>query len=190
MSNKVGKLFIVSAPSGAGKTSLSLEALKRLKNTVLSISYTTRSPRENEINGVHYHFVSDAKFKHMMECHEFAEWAIVHGHHYGTSKKFITDHAHQGIDVILNIDIQGAKALKKIYPDSISIFIHTPTFEDLKKRLIERKSESKSSLQQRLKDAQEEMEASSAYQFHLVNDQFERAVQELISIIEHNRKAP
>lgn len=183
-----GNLIIVSAPSGAGKTTLCARVVKELDNIVSSISYTTRTRRSAEKNGVAYHFITQEAFNEMIARKRFAEWAIVHGHHYGTDRKFIEGTTEQGMDVILNIDIQGAEQLIKKYPNAVSIFIHTPSFEELKKRLIERKSDSQTSIEKRLREAERELKASSSYQYQIVNDEIERASQELISIIKSERQ--
>lgn len=189
MSNKKskGKLFIVSAPSGAGKTTLCRAALSKLSHLVASISYTTRLPRPGELTGKDYHFVSPQTFKTMMEEHAFAEWAIVHGHYYGTSKSLIETNIQEGNDVLLSIDVQGADQLRKLYKDAVSIFIHPPSLEELKNRLVERKSDSETTIQKRLEVAKKEMAEASSYQFQVVNDDFKKALTELLSIIESQR---
>ena len=126
----------------------------------------------------------------MADQNRFAEWAVVYGEHYGTERNFLDKNIKSGVDVLLNLDIQGHVALKKQYLDSVSIFIHTPSFEELKKRLVERRSESESSIQKRLRDAEEELKASSSYDFHLVNDNVSDALRRLIGIIEAQRNKP
>ncbi len=182
-----GKLFIISAPSGAGKTTLCHAVLAKLSHIVPSVSYTTRPSREGEVSGKDYNFISMAKFKEMIEAHAFAEWAVVHGHYYGTRKSLIEKHMRDGKDVLLSIDVQGAEQLRKIYPDAISVFVQPPSFEELKKRLIERKSDSQTTIQNRLEMAKKEMASAPLYQFQVINDEFEKALQELISIIESQR---
>ena len=182
-----GKLFIISAPSGAGKTTLCQAVLASLSQLVPSISYTTRPPRKGEVSGKDYNFVSVEKFKEMIKTHAFAEWAIVHGHYYGTSKSLIEHHMQEGRDVLLSIDIQGADKLRKVYGDAVSIFIEPPSLEELKKRLTDRKSDSETTIQKRLDVAKKEMAVASSYQFQVVNDEFEKALRELISIIESQR---
>ena len=182
-----GRLFIISAPSGAGKTTLCHAVLAKLSQIVPSISYTTRAPREGEATGKDYHFVSPQKFKAMIEEHAFAEWAIVHGYYYGTSKSLIEKSMQEGKDVLLSIDIQGADQLQKLYSDAVSVFINPPSLEELKNRLIERKSDSETTIQKRLEVAKKEIAAAPSYQFQVVNDDFEQALQELNSIIESQR---
>ena len=154
-----GRLFIISAPSGAGKTTLCHAVLAKLSQIVPSISYTTRAPREGESTGKDYHFVSPQKFKSMIEEQAFAEWAIVHGYYYGTSKSLIEKSMQEGKDVLLSIDIQGADQLRKLYSDAVSVFINPPSLRELKNRLIERKSDSETTIQKRLEVAKKEIEA-------------------------------
>ena len=189
MSNKKrkGKLFIISAPSGAGKTTLCRAVLSSLSQMVPSISYTTRPSREGEVSGKDYNFVSVEKFKEMIEDHAFAEWAIVHGHYYGTSKALIEKQMREGKDVLLSIDIQGAEQLRNRYQDAVSVFVQPPSLGELKKRLIERKSDSETTIQKRMDVAKKEMATASAYQFQVINDNFEKALRQLILIIESQR---
>lgn len=194
MSNKrkkkrKGKLFILSAASGTGKTTLCQAALSQLKNLVQSISYTTRKPRETEKEGSDYHFVDEKTFKKMIKEDQFSEWAMVHGNYYGTPKAFLEDFINKGVDVILNIDVQGGESLRKKYPNTISIFVHPPSFNELKKRLEKRESNGDIDIQERLKTAEEEFVASKKYSFHIVNDDFDKALAELIHIIATQRKA-
>ena len=182
-----GKLFIVSAPSGGGKTSLCRRVLKEMSGIVPSISFTTRKPRLKEINGEDYHFIDEKNFKEKIRDHFFAEWAIVHDYYYGTSKSFVEDQTSRGVDVLLSIDVQGGSQLCKRYKNAVTIFIHTPSFEELKKRLIKRRSESVSSLEKRLGDAEIELQESKSYQYQIINDVFEKALSELISVIELER---
>lgn len=190
MSNKKnkGRLIIVSAPSGAGKTTLCQEVLLRLKGIIKSISSTTRSPRVGERHGIDYFFVTESEFKKMISDRHFAEWANVHGYFYGTDKKFIDEKMNRGIDVLLNIDVQGGGELKKQYPDAIMIFIHPPSLEELKIRLLKRQLDSEEMIEKRLLEAQKELKASSEYQYHITNDDFSKALSELTRLIESVRK--
>lgn len=183
----MGKLFIVSAPSGAGKTTLCQIVLSRLKKIVRSISYTTRPCRMGEVNGQDYHFISEEIFQKMIQDNRFSEWAVVHGYYYGTDLQFINEKINQGIDIILNIDVQGGQQLKEKYFDAVMIFIHTPSFEELKKRLQKRQSDSQHTIEKRLQGAEEELKASSSYPFHIVNDDVEKAALKFIGIIEAER---
>ncbi|MBI4041093.1 MAG: guanylate kinase [Deltaproteobacteria bacterium] len=184
-----GKLFIVSAPSGAGKTTLCQEVLKRLDHVVRSVSYTTRPRRSGETQGVDYYFIDPATFEDMKKQNAFAEWAVVHGHLYGTSKAFLQEHLSKGEDVIFNIDVQGAHSLKQIYPEAVRVFIEPPSKAELKKRLLERKSDSKETILKRLAMADEEKKAAENFEYFVVNDTLERATAELVKIIQKHRKS-
>lgn len=175
-----GSLIVVSAPSGAGKTTLCSAILKSLDSIAFSISYTTRKPRSGEVDGVDYYFVSEERFKEMIERGEFAEWAVVHGNYYGTSRKTIDDLMERNIDVLLDIDVQGAKQIKALYPDAVLVFIMPPSFEELKKRLYTRGAEN---LELRLRRAFEEMREYSFYDYVIINDNLERAISDLRAII-------
>ena len=187
MSNK-GLLFIVSAPSGAGKTSLCKAVLERINHNWArklkwSCSYTTRKPREGEKNGVDYFFVSESEFEEMVKRGEFAEWAIVHGHRYGTSKRYLAEAEDKGIDLLLEIDCQGARQLRERYQPGCFIFILPPSLEELKRRLWERRTEPEEIIQRRLERAKVEVEEYHLYDYIIINDVFEQAVKELESII-------
>mgnify|MGYP001068238355 CR=1 FL=1 len=175
-----GSLIVVSAPSGAGKTTLCNAIIKSLDRIAFSISYTTRKPRAGEVDGVDYYFVDEKVFRQMIERNEFAEWANVHGNLYGTSKRVIEDFMERGIDVLLDIDIQGAKQIKATYPDAILVFIMPPSFEELKKRLYSRGAEN---LDGRLKRAFEELREYYFYDYVIINDNLEKAIEGLRSII-------
>lgn len=189
MSNKKrkGRLIVVSAPSGAGKTTLCQQVLERLSAITKSISTTTRPPRLGEKSGVDYFFVTENEFKKMISEKRFAEWARVHDHFYGTDKKFIEQKIEEGIDVLLSIDVQGGFQLKKHYPEAILIFIHPPSLEELKQRLLKRQLDSESSIKKRLREAQKELEASKRYEYHVVNAEFLKALSELMALIESVR---
>lgn len=182
-----GRLIVVSAPSGAGKTTLCQQVLERLSAITKSISTTTRPPRLGEKSGVDYFFVTENEFKKMISEKRFAEWARVHDHFYGTDKKFIEQKIEEGIDVLLSIDVQGGFQLKKHYPEAILIFIHPPSLEELKRRLLKRKLDSEPSIEKRLREAQKELEASKRYECHVVNDEFLKALSELMALIESVR---
>jgi guanylate kinase len=158
MSNrKAGKLFVISASSGTGKTTLARELLKEDKNLVQSISYTTRPPRSNERNGEDYYFVSRKEFEEMKRRHAFLEWANVFGRHYGTPKKEVEAHLKRGRNVLLLIDVQGAKKVKEKKPNAVYIFLSPPSKDELKKRLRKRGTESGREIAKRLKVATTEM---------------------------------
>jgi len=150
---------------------------------VLSVSVTTRPPRPGEIDGVSYYFTDEARFKKMIDAGEFLEWAKVYNNYYGTPKKFVEEQLKQGKDVILEIDIQGARQVKKNCPNAVFIFILPPDIEELKKRIIKRGSENKESFDLRVKSAEEELKAMYDYDYAVVNDVVEEAVKKLESII-------
>ncbi len=157
MTNKQGRLFVISASSGTGKTTLARELLKEDKNLVQSISYTTRPPRLNEHNGEDYFFVTKKEFLDKKNRNGFLENANVFGHHYGTPKKEVDEHLKRGRDVLLLIDVQGAKKVKKKRPDAVFIFLTPPSKEELHRRLNKRGTESKKEIQKRLRVATREL---------------------------------
>ena len=182
-----GLLFVVSAPSGAGKTTLCKEVVKYIPNLQHSISYTTRVARLTEMNGTDYHFVSVEEFKKMITEDEFVEWAIVHGSYYGTSKKDLNNLLDNGIDVVLDIDSQGANQIKKKFSNGAFIYVLPPSFEDLKQRLTIRKGDTPDEIMRRLKMAREEVKEYRIYDYLIVNDDFVIALERLKSIIISSR---
>lgn len=176
-------LVVVSAPSGAGKTSLCKEAVMRVPHLVHSVSYTTRSPRIDEQEGVHYHFVSYKEFHQMVSAGEFAEWAEVHGNFYGTSMKLLKSYWGRGQDVILDIDVQGAIKLRARFPEAVFVFVLTPEFKQLEERLRARRTEPEEVVQRRLKKAREEIQYYRDYDYLVVNGELEKAVANLEAII-------
>ncbi len=175
-----GSLIVVSAPSGAGKTTLCNAIVKDFDRIAFSVSYTTRKPREGEIEGVDYYFVDEKRFKEMIQREEFAEWAMVHGNLYGTAKKTLNDLMERNIDVLLDIDVQGAKQIKALYPEAVLVFIMPPSFEELRERLFKRGAEN---LDLRLRRAFEEMREYFFYDYVIINDNLEKAIGDLKSII-------
>jgi guanylate kinase len=184
---KKGSLFVVSAPSGAGKTTLCRRAGVELQGLMHSVSYTTRAPRPGEIPDVHYTFVDHNKFQMMVADGEFIEWAEVHGNFYGTSKGRIEAIVGQGNDVILDIDVQGARHIREYYPDSILIFVLPPSMQALEQRLFNRMSDSAEVIERRLKKAREEIGEYKYYDYVIVNDLFEEAFGVFASIITAER---
>jgi guanylate kinase len=185
-----GRLFVITAPSGAGKTSL-IEALMREDPTLkLSISYTTRPPRPGEKNGVDYHFVDDATFLAMHGRGEFLESAEVHGYRYGTSKKVITEALGRGEDLILEIDWQGARQVRAIYPGCVGIFILPPSVEELERRMRSRAQDSEAVMRRRLDNAREELAHSGEFEYRIINNDFDTARRELAEIIRNERAKP
>ena len=182
-----GNLFIVTAASGAGKTSLVKQLLARDSQVQLSISHTTRAPRAGEINGVHYHFVSQAQFSQISEAGGFLESATVHGAQYGTSQSALDIALQAGFDLILEIDWQGAAQVRSIYAQSISIFILPPSIDALATRLNSRNLDSTEVMNQRLAAAREEMRHVVEFDYVTINDNFDVALQDLMAIIRTHR---
>lgn len=182
-----GNLFIITAPSGAGKTSL-VRALLQADNQIrLSVSYTTRKPRPGETDGVDYHFVDDAQFLHMLTDNDFLESAEVHGARYGTSQNRVETDLKAGFDVILEIDWQGAAQVRNLYPQAISIFILPPSMEALQQRLTDRGQDSVHVIAQRFAAAREEMSHFVEFDYVTINDKFEVALQDLGAIVRTQR---
>lgn len=179
---KGGSLFIVSAPSGAGKTTLCREVSRHLPNLEYSISYTTRVPRTGEINGRDYTFVSVDVFKEMIGKEMFAEWAEVHGNFYGTPIKELNELRKEN-DVILDIDTQGAMQMKRRFGEGVYIFILPPSMEALEQRLRKRMANSEFEMKERLKRAKEEIAEYKEYEYVIINNDFSEALSELKSII-------
>lgn len=188
MSGK-GILFIISAPSGAGKTTLCREVMQECTGLKASISYTTRKPRQGEIDGVHYFFVNESTFRDLIYRGEFAEWARVHNNFYGTSKSKINEMVELGFDVLLDIDVQGGMQIKKNIPESVLIFILPPSMDVLRKRLIERMSDSRDEINRRIEKAKDEIIEYKNYDYVIVNDKLIDAVRVLKSIIIAERAA-
>lgn len=178
-----GHLFILSAPSGTGKTTLRLALLERISDLRYSVSYTTRKPRKGEIDGGDYYFITRDEFEKGIAEDRWAEWASVHGNYYGTSAAFLENKLSVGQDVLLDIDVQGAAKLIRRYPDSITIFIMPPTIEVLKERLQSRASDSEAAIRLRLKNAEAEMAQKKMYRHVIINDRLSDAIAELTSLI-------
>ena len=185
--NKPGFLFIISAPSGAGKSTLCHAVLDRFTDLVYSVSYTTRSPRSGEQNGVDYHFIVKEEFEKGIASGQWAEWAEVHDHYYGTSADFLDGELSLGRDILLDIDIQGTRQILQRYPDAVTIFIVPPSLETLKSRLQSRGTDSPEVIAVRLKNAREEMAQKDLYRHIITNDRLADAVAELIAIFEKYR---
>ncbi|MDX2433555.1 MAG: guanylate kinase [Desulfobacterales bacterium] len=188
---KNGNLFIISAPSGTGKTTILKRVIAELKNIVFSVSHTTRSPRLGEEKDVDYFFVDKSTFVTMQEQGLFLEWAEVHGNLYGTCSNTVQAITEQGIDIILDIDVQGARQLMdKLNNKGVFVFISPPSLHELEKRLVNRGTESDSVIATRLNNAHDEMKSLEYYDYVIVNDRVDQAVDELKSIIiaERSRK--
>lgn len=183
MSQGRSLLFIVSAPSGTGKTSVCKELFRCIPDLMPSISYTTRAPRADERNGVDYWFVSPETFQEKLDNGKFAEWAMVHGHFYGTPLDKLKKNIELGKDILLAIDVQGAKRLRKAFPRVITIFLLPPSWEILKERLWERNANSIDDMEKRLTQAREEVTHCRDYEYLIINKDIETAVEELRAII-------
>jgi guanylate kinase len=184
MMARKGRLFVVSGPSGAGKSTVIDAVLKDRPELHYSISFTTRPPRGSEKNGVEYHFVTESVFRRMVDRNEFAEWAEVHGHLYGTSAKCIEEIMAAGQDVVLDIDVEGARKLFSKYPDAVSVFIAPPDMKELEKRLIKRATDLDEVVKRRLDNAKTEMAQAKRYTHVLVNEDLGRTVSEVEAIMD------
>jgi guanylate kinase len=182
-----GLLFVITAPSGAGKTSLINAVLRDDPSLQLSISYTTRPPRPGEVNGREYHFVDDATFLAMQARGEFLESAEVHGYRYGTSKKVILDAVQSGADIILEIDWQGARQMRTLYPQCVGIFILPPSVEELERRMRARGQDSEAVILRRVQNAREELAHAGEFKYAIINKDFDIARQELAGILQKER---
>ncbi|PIE67426.1 MAG: guanylate kinase [Deltaproteobacteria bacterium] len=178
-----GRLFVVSAPSGAGKTTLCHAARRQLPQLVYSTSSTTRPPRDGERDGLDYFFVSESRFKQGIDNGEWAEWARVHDNYYGTSADFIQRHLDAGRDVLLDIDVQGAAQLLERYPDAVTIFIMAPSLDDLHRRLIARGQDSDAVIETRMRNAEAEIAGRHMYRHVVVNDVLETAIAQFVAIL-------
>lgn len=182
-----GNLFVVAAPSGAGKSSL-VKALMELDSQVQpSVSHTTRAPRGQEKHGREYFFVSSQEFDSMVLADAFVEWAHVHGQRYGTSKKMIEDRMAQGADVVLEIDYQGALQIKRMYANAVLVFILPPSWEELRSRLERRGEDAPDIIEIRLKNAADELAQAKEFDFVIINEVFERALFDLKAIVHAQR---
>ena len=180
---KKGSLFVISAPSGAGKTTLCKRLLNQFSDMKLSVSFTTRTPRKGEVNDIHYTFISERRFKNMIDRGEFAEWAMVHNNLYGTSIKRLKKLQKDGYDIILDIDTRGALQIRKNYDHAVFIFVVPPSMKVLKQRLLKRKTDSKSVIEARLKNAMDEIGRFDIYDYIVVNNKLDVAYREMESIV-------
>ena len=180
--NKQGILLIISGPSGSGKGTI-VERLCEKNNFSLSISATTRKPREYEKDGVHYFFHTREEFEKMRDRKELLEWAEFCGNYYGTPRKYVTEQLMAGNNVILEIEVQGALQVKKIYPEGVLIFMVPPNLEELGNRLTKRGTEDKETINKRLRRALEEMELVEEYDYLVINDTIEQATEDMLTIV-------
>lgn len=181
--NKKGNIIIVSAPSGAGKTSICNKIVKKDSNTVYSISYTTRKPRKGEKDGIEYFFTSETKFKKMIKEKKFIEWAKVHNNYYGTPKSFIDKTIKSGKNVLLDIDVQGGVNIKKFYNQACMIFVMTPDIKTLKERLMQRNQDSKQIIAMRLENAKKELRYLEKYEYLVINENLQESIKTVEMII-------
>ena len=184
---KEGILFVLSAPSGAGKTSLCRELIDSLPDLRQSVSFATREKRGGEKNGVDYHFINPEAFQEKIERQQLAEWAEVHGNLYGTSLQTLNDAAEQGVDLLLDIDCQGAEQLKKNYQQGVFVFILPPDYAELEKRLRARGTDEEKVIQRRLNNSKQEISQAFWYDYLVVNDDIELARDRMIAIITAER---
>jgi guanylate kinase len=182
-----GALFIVSAPSGAGKTTLCKRIISTIENIKPSVSFTTRLPRPGEIPGEDYNFVTEDEFRAMSESGDFVEWALVHGNYYGTSEKILEELMDAGYDVLLDIDTQGARQIRKVFENSVYIFILPPSMRELKLRLEGRMSNSVDDMNRRLQRAVEEIREYKLYDYVIVNDIIEHSIKKMEAVITAER---
>jgi guanylate kinase len=182
-----GTLFVVSSPSGGGKGTIIQRVLDVIPNLSYSVSFTTRAPRFAEVNGREYFFVSKPIFEDMVAAGEFLEWACVHGHLYGTAKRQVAEETTAGVDIVLEVDVQGAESVRELPLDSVSVFILPPSFEVLRERLIARGTDSAEELAVRLRNAPNELRQYSSFDYVIINDEVERAAGQLASIIHAER---
>jgi len=184
---RTGTLYIISAPSGAGKTSLISKLLENLKDAEMAVSHTTRQPREGEVHGQHYYFVSADEFLNDVHEDKFLEHANVFGNHYGTSKAAVEALLEKGVDVILEIDWQGADQVRKLIPEVLSIFILPPSKAELERRLRGRGTDSEEVIAKRLAQSCDDMKHYDKFDYIVINDDFDESVKQLESIFHANR---
>lgn len=182
--------IVVSGPSGSGKTTLVARVLERVPLLRRSVSATTRTPRPGEVEGESYFFVGEEEFENLKNG-KLIEWATVHGHSYGTPREFVEKTLASGVDVVLSVDVQGGRLVKKVFPDAVTIFILPPSYEVLERRIRRRASDPAGTIKTRLENAREELQALPEYEYAVVNDELEKAVAAICSVIlsERHRRA-
>ncbi len=182
-----GILFVVSSPSGGGKGTLIQRMLNKVSYLSYSVSFTTRAPRNGEVDGREYFFVTPEKFERMVAANEFLEWARVHSKLYGTSHSQVFREISAGRDIVLEVDVQGAASIRALMPDSVSVFILPPSFEVLRQRLLDRGTDSPEELDLRLRNAPKELKDYAAFQYLIINDDADRAADQLSAIVHAER---
>lgn len=182
-----GNLYVISAPSGTGKTSLVKAIVESVPSVTVSISHTTREKRPGEEHGVNYYFIDENEFQRMIDHHDFLEYATIFHHHYGTSQSWVEETLAKGLDVILEIDWQGAQQIKAKFPDCITIFILPPTLEELAARLKKRNQDKPEIIAERLADARDTLTHMTEFDYVVVNADFNHAVENLKNIVEAGR---
>ncbi len=183
LTDKKGSIIVVSAPSGAGKTTIVKNILNVFPDIKFSVSATTRKKRVNETHGVEYFFLSQDEFLKKIEKNEFVEWEKVYDYYYGTLKSFIEDSINSGTSVLLELEVKGALNIKKLFPESVLIYIMPPSFEELKNRLINRKTETEEDLEKRLKRAEMELNLKDNFDYIVINNKLENAISEVKEIV-------
>ncbi|MCD6184713.1 MAG: guanylate kinase [Deltaproteobacteria bacterium] len=178
-----GQLFIISAPSGAGKTTLCKIILDRFPDLLYSVSFTTRQPRQGEKDGKDYHFITKEEFLSGIKKEMWAEWAEVYGNYYGTSAYFLNNAIAKGENVLIDIDVQGASIMLQLYPDSVTIFIQPPSIDVLKSRLKKRGTDSEETIKKRMAAVEQEIAQQHLYTYTVINDDLSKAAEELTSIV-------
>lgn len=182
-----GTLFIVTAPSGAGKTTLVSGLLERDPLVRLSVSYTTRAPRTGEVDGQHYHFIDVPAFRALRDKGEFLEWAEVHNNYYGTSKRWLEEQTRAGRDILLEIDWQGAQQVRKVFPKAVGVFIMPPSLEELERRLRGRGTDSEDVIARRVLGARGEMRHVAEFDYVIINEDLPAALEDLVAVVRASR---
>lgn len=183
MAETKGKIIVISSPSGGGKTTIVRRILKEFPEIVFSVSATTRPKRPDEENGVHYFFLSEEEFKKKIGNNEFIEWERFYDYYYGTLKSFVNENLKEGKTVLLEIDVKGALSVKKIFPDSVLIFIDVPSFDELVNRLKKRRTESEEDLQKRIDRAKMELSYKDKFDYIFINEDLEKVTKEIKSLL-------
>lgn len=185
-----GRLFVLSGPAGVGKGTILAEVFKQASGLVYSVSCTTREPRPGEADGRDYYFMTEKEFQDMADAGQFLEWACVHGKLYGTRRDSVEEQLRQGVDVLLEIDVQGAMQVKEKMPEAVMVFIEPPDFGELAGRLKARGTETPEQLEVRMANARKELAAADKYEHRIINDKISEAVRDFVEIIQKYRRNP